>query len=62
MAAASGWPTQIGRNRSPVDSRSRTIGEFVGSSMRTPASVISIIMAVPDRTPGPLVRQPSLRR
>src|SRR6266511_3678671 len=43
MAAASACPIQMGRNRSPSASRRRTMGWFVGSSIRTPASDISIM-------------------
>src|SRR5512145_2923745 len=42
--AASGWPIQIGRYRSPSDSRRSTIGWFEGSSIRTPARFISTII------------------
>src|SRR5207247_7930117 len=43
MAAASACPIQMGRKRSPSASRRRTMGWFVGSSIRTPASDISIM-------------------
>src|SRR6266511_2058406 len=47
MAVASMAPIQIGRNRSPSVSFSRTMGWLVGSSTRTPTRFISIIAADP---------------